>query len=1152
MIRNCVLLTVLSLFINSTVKAQPTPGWPHTLLWRISGNGLPAQSYLYGTMHLQDKRLFYFTDSLYHYLESAEGYAMEVDLHEMMDSIIQLALNDGAREERQRVKKADKKTIDSLLSNLRKRKDKASRKELKRIRDEKMNNVLNKEMPTIMDAYLYSIARRKGKWLGGIEDVEDQLSLVDELGKEISEDEMMNSEKTFRVSLEKMISVYLAQDLDKLETMIHIGDDAMERKVFQNRNRKMALRMDSLSRIRSMFFTVGAAHLPGDSGVIRLLQEKGYRVEPVFSAVKVDPFQYAATLKDLPWTKVEDDARSYEVEMPGVPSNMSMFDDLLKIKMYVDVATMQYYMAGSFPAHSEANPEAMLKSIEEKGQERITHIKKINKDGVKGMEGTMGEKGYFFRVQYLTKNNVLYMLLAGGDKKDMLQSKDVNRFFQSFIARAELPAPKEKQWQVMQNEEKAFRITWPGQPKPAKKEDKEENGIRSSTSYSYTEPDGSAHYMFQLNEMKPGYYLDGDSAYFMQVRQGLEEKGTEVSMVIDSFQGFPACRIEGRIGDDKVWFKMRVVNRGNRVHLVIVSALEKSVNKPEIEKFLGSLELLPYTKTVWKQYKAPDGSFTVTAPGPIEMKEEKANEDEESVEEKITSYVSLDAASTTSYEVIKNKIDLYYSTENDSTLREEMGAAYKHHADSVLSKKTVTNGPLKGMEWLLQTPGSNLLKKYRRFISGDTIYTLISFIPKQYIGNKENDQFFESFMPANPVVNSQVFIHKAPLLLRDLQSTDSVVYDKARSSLDIFVFKKKDLPLLHEALVADYPADENGGHYYDVRNEFVRKIRPLADSSTVDYIRKAYPQLKGSKEEYKMCLLDILSGHQTTYSYNLLKELLVYQPPVNKGKHELSVYWLTDSLELGQSLFPEILTLSNNVLFAESLIDFFNKMRDSSRVSLAVMQPYLKNFLYTADTLLGQFQQKDNDVYGWQYTGIPQLLGHFNEPAAYDMLQRYLLVDDKELKMAALTALLRNGQKAEAKQVMILAADHAYRRRLYDMLEEQKKLDLFPSKYLTQRLMAQSDLYFYGVDDMVITFSEFVEDRTILYDGKKQRFFLFRISFDDEETPASERQYYLGVAGPYETDSKNMKTSNVLTTYYYDETFDRKKIDEQFRKLIEE
>jgi uncharacterized protein YbaP (TraB family) len=54
------------------------------LLWRISGNGLSKPSYLYGTIHLTDKRVFNFGDSLYAALESSAGYAMELDPDSMM------------------------------------------------------------------------------------------------------------------------------------------------------------------------------------------------------------------------------------------------------------------------------------------------------------------------------------------------------------------------------------------------------------------------------------------------------------------------------------------------------------------------------------------------------------------------------------------------------------------------------------------------------------------------------------------------------------------------------------------------------------------------------------------------------------------------------------------------------------------------------------------------------------------------------------------------------------------------------------------------------------------------------------------------------------------------------------------------------------
>ena len=57
-----LLLAILSLEFIS--YGQPGK-LSNTLLWRISGNGLTRPSYLFGTMHLTDKRIFYFGDSLY-------------------------------------------------------------------------------------------------------------------------------------------------------------------------------------------------------------------------------------------------------------------------------------------------------------------------------------------------------------------------------------------------------------------------------------------------------------------------------------------------------------------------------------------------------------------------------------------------------------------------------------------------------------------------------------------------------------------------------------------------------------------------------------------------------------------------------------------------------------------------------------------------------------------------------------------------------------------------------------------------------------------------------------------------------------------------------------------------------------------------------
>jgi uncharacterized protein YbaP (TraB family) len=54
-------------------------------------------------------------------------------------------------------------------------------------------------------------------------------------------------------------------------------------KLFDERNAKMAAKIDALLRKprQTQFVVVGAGHLIGDKGIVRLLEKKGYRVEQV-------------------------------------------------------------------------------------------------------------------------------------------------------------------------------------------------------------------------------------------------------------------------------------------------------------------------------------------------------------------------------------------------------------------------------------------------------------------------------------------------------------------------------------------------------------------------------------------------------------------------------------------------------------------------------------------------------------------------------------------------------------------------------------------------------------------------------------------------------------------------------------------------------
>src|SRR4051812_19040402 len=72
-----IIISLFSVFISSNVNAQKTRV-KYNLLWKISGNGLNKPSYLFGTMHLRDKRVFDFSDSVLVKLQECDAFAMEV------------------------------------------------------------------------------------------------------------------------------------------------------------------------------------------------------------------------------------------------------------------------------------------------------------------------------------------------------------------------------------------------------------------------------------------------------------------------------------------------------------------------------------------------------------------------------------------------------------------------------------------------------------------------------------------------------------------------------------------------------------------------------------------------------------------------------------------------------------------------------------------------------------------------------------------------------------------------------------------------------------------------------------------------------------------------------------------------------------------
>ena len=65
-------LLFISLLLSSIIQAQNK-----SLFWEISGNGLTKNSYLYGTMHVNEKVSFHLSDSFFKNLLGSDIIANE-------------------------------------------------------------------------------------------------------------------------------------------------------------------------------------------------------------------------------------------------------------------------------------------------------------------------------------------------------------------------------------------------------------------------------------------------------------------------------------------------------------------------------------------------------------------------------------------------------------------------------------------------------------------------------------------------------------------------------------------------------------------------------------------------------------------------------------------------------------------------------------------------------------------------------------------------------------------------------------------------------------------------------------------------------------------------------------------------------------------
>ncbi len=282
-------------------KALPAIGEPvplmeadtsnsNSLLWEISGKDLKTPSYLYGTIHIIPKKDFILTDLLKNRFAQTEQLTLEIDMDNIFSifgALGEMFMDDGVtlkdllteEEYAQLDEHFDQKGIGSLeeMDNMKPILLSAMMSE---------GTMGEKEDMTSYEMELMQMAKKRRMPVQGLETAKFQMSVLDSIPYEEQAKMLIKSledEQSGEAVYDEMVEMYKNQDLDALHLAVAAESEGVknfDHALLYIRNHNWIPVIEKMAMAKPTFFAVGAAHLPGENGVIELLRKAGYQVIP--------------------------------------------------------------------------------------------------------------------------------------------------------------------------------------------------------------------------------------------------------------------------------------------------------------------------------------------------------------------------------------------------------------------------------------------------------------------------------------------------------------------------------------------------------------------------------------------------------------------------------------------------------------------------------------------------------------------------------------------------------------------------------------------------------------------------------------------------------------------------------------------------------
>ena len=958
-------------------------------MWKISGKDVKKPSYLYGTMHVSNRAAYYLSEEFFEALKSVDVVGLETNPGDWMENmektgeLSELNMFNSANYYNRNFYASTfanyaptTKMLQGLLSydpdiinGLLYRKNKTRE---------------NFEENTYIDLFIYQSASKLNKKVISLEDfaqseIYAQLSAMPD---EEDEKDPMNYRDYATISA-KIEDAYRQGDLSKLDSLsVLTSSKNMVKYLINARNVIFANTIDSVLKTSTLFSGVGAAHLPGDTGVIELLRKMGYTVEPVKPNFTKKSIQQRENLdaefKPVNFQNFTISDSAFSVSMPGKLYHIASIDNL-KYYLFADMVNGSFYSVARLkylgPLYQTSSDEMKYK-IESLLFENIPGkiISKkdiVSNTGMKGLEivnkTRTGDEQHY---QIYFSELEIFLFKVGG-KSGYASSNDVKKFFNSISF-----SSKPNTWLSFSPKTKGFSVKVPA----GYSYDKLRGGSLIGLVEDLVAYDKEAKTLVGVKHAvyNDFNYLEEDTFELNQLAKNIlksYEFNLETGYTLETEQQLPSIRFTGKNKKGKQFYG-KIVIKG--VHYYFVYQLtdgSENFNSAFFKSFvLEHFEYIHPIKEITDRgfyFKAKD---EVTDDAASRFNEALAKAVAEAKVQVTSQANDFDARidnkyyySPSSNECINISIDKYndYDYREKKEMDERIIKRYKTTTSCIIEKaySADENGIYK-MRFVLKDSATSRALDARIFIKDGILLEICAPFDTTIGNHGWTKSFMETFQIMDTIIGKDVFQNKFKQLTDDLCSSDTLKRRMANTSLLNSISLQKSnvdefVKFITDKRLAD--VNEESKAQLFVNGGLLESEKIILPYQTLykQYTDSFYLQL---------CLLRGLSYLKTQKSFDAFYQLLMEETPLVGSEAIVNDVFSTlhDSIELCKNFYPTLVNLSKYDEYRYAVYALMASLVDKGLLKSSEYISMKDAILIDANLALKRFNPSQLDLYTYE------------------------------------------------------------------------------------------------------------------------------------------------------------------------------------------